>query len=112
MTAVVAVFKPEERSRLERKRTVERLAHEIALKIREKKRPVSVILLAGTRLVFPMADTANCQRLLEMKGALFVGTYNSDTNPENITADLEATLSEYYEGRIVTPRLPGGRIAG
>lgn len=103
MGAVVAVFHPEEHSRRERRRSVERLAHEVGLKIRELKREVMVVLCAGNRLAFPYPGTANCDRIAAMKGALVVGTYDTQSDPDHIAADLEAALSEYYEGRVPLP---------
>jgi hypothetical protein len=102
-TAVVAVFKTDEENLLKRKRTVVRLAHEIRLKIKAAHRDVVVVLLGGGRLAFPYPDTANFYRVTSLRSSIVVGTYNGASEPERIVEDLEAALSEYFEGRLTSP---------
>jgi hypothetical protein len=105
MRAVAAVFTPQEQTRRERLKQVEKLANEIGRHFREGMAPRCVILLAGGRLVFAMPKTAKCQRLLGLRSAMLVGTYGGATDPERIKQDLEATLTEYHEG-VPTRALP------
>jgi hypothetical protein len=107
MRAISAIFKPEEKARQERLKQVEALASEVARHIKDGMKPRSVILLAGTRLVFAMPKTANCQRVLGLKSAMLVGSYDGASDPERIKQDLEATLTEYYDGRQALPAKKG-----
>lgn len=100
MRAVVAVFTPQEQTRRERLKQVEKLATEIGNHLRLGMKPRAVILLAGVRIVFALPGTANCQRLLGLRSAVLVGTYGGEScDIDRVKQDLEATLSEYHEGQ-------------
>lgn len=99
MRAVAAVFTPQEQTRRERLKQVEKLAQEICNHLKNGMKARSVILLAGARIVFALPQTANCQRLLSLRSAMLVGTYEGGGDPERLKQDLEATLTEYHEGR-------------
>lgn len=99
MRAVTAVFTPTEQVRRERLKMVERMAHEVRLHIRSGMAPRAVILVTGSKLVIAMPRTPNYQRLLALKSALLVGIYDGDSDPERVKCDLEATLTDYFEGQ-------------
>lgn len=101
--AVVALFKPEERSLIERRKQVERMANEIATHIKGGMQPRAVILCAGSRLAFALPETRNFHRLCSLRSSILVGVYDFEANPESLRNDLECALSEYFEGRLTSP---------
>jgi hypothetical protein len=115
MRAISAVFNPEERSTRERKRSLDRLANELALYVRARRCCVSVILQRGNRLAYAKPGTAQFQQLTGDRGAILIGTYllcglsQEDwlVVEDRMKADLEVAISEYYEGRLTSPGEPG-----
>jgi hypothetical protein len=111
ISAITAIFDPEERSKRQRERELSKMGNELVLYVKERQKAIAVLLLGGKRLAFALPGTKRFEYLSALKGALVVGTYDLsvvtpqkwDAEAARMVSDLDTALMEYHEGRFTHP---------